>query len=481
MEVIYKFRPGLKFSDGTPMTIDDWAYSLMVFMDPRLPVTGRALEESIDFTKGVGAHGIRGFDILDRYSAKVYFRNTDFIASFAHPGGETVLSRRIIEPLFRRVQETGVMDHFTKAHNVARVPVQIGYFRQTEWRPGTRIIHVRNPHSPFGQPNLDSIIFEIIPDTNALLARIIAGGVDAHWGGLSMSHALVLEERIEALKRINQTWHGKIGYAPWFLVEQIWFNHDSPIMADIRIRKAIAHSINRQQIVDTLFEGRQRVVHSYIAPHHWAYSDDIVKYSYDPARARALLEAAGWRIGPGGIRVKDGVRLTLDLRTVAGDRTREMTQSIIKAQLEEVGIEIDTHRNLPSAAFVSRPHLFARAWPHMAMSGLSPGPLWVLESWWSADSIPRAENAWTGSNLTAYTNLEVTELFREVRREMNLVKRKELMAKILRLISEDLPSLPLFLHINPTYSKLELGRFYPAVATLARYYGHWWWRKDGKP
>ncbi len=474
VEITYRFRPRLKFSDGTPMTVDDWAYSFMVFMDRMVPVWGRTLEESIDFTKGVGAHGIKGFDILDAYSVKVYYFQIDYTANVFHPGGEAVLSRQVLEPAYKKMKETGVIDHLTKAENIARMPVQIGYFRQVIWAPGVRFVHERNPHSPFGRPLLDRVIYEVVPDTTARLAQVIAGALDI--SGITFDDAMVLDERIDALKKEGKVWHGRAWYVPGFFVENIFFNLENPLMADIRIRKAIAYGIDRQAMVDAFFKGRQKVAHSYIVPHHWAYSDDVVKYPYDPERAKALLEEAGWKVGPDGVRVKDRVRLTIELVTNSGHRTREMTQAIFKEQLKKVGIDLDISKNLPWAAYFARDHLFRRRFNHLAMHGMSPGILGVFDMRFRADSIPRAENAWTGSNFMAYENWEVNELYKAVRKEMSEPERKKLMAKLLRILSEELPTIPLYVTVSTFYSKHKIGNY----TSYAWYYGHWWWRKDGK-
>ena len=132
----------------------------------------------------------------------------------------------------------------------------------------------------------------VIENTAALEANLRSGAVDYIPGelGLSIDQALAFEKRFGA--------DFNIVYKPGLIYEHIDLNLDTPILADRRVRRALLHGIDRVAISEQLFGGHQPVAHSFVNPSDWIYTEDVRRYRFDPARARALLEEAGWRVGP---------------------------------------------------------------------------------------------------------------------------------------------------------------------------------------
>src|SRR5207247_10318984 len=133
----------------------------------------------------------------------------------------------------------------------------------------------------------------------------------------------------------------KVLFEPGLIWEHIDLNFDNPLLQDVRVRRALAHGINRDAISQQLFEGKQPVYHTYLPPRHPGYTDAVQKYTVDPARARALLQEAGFTPGSDGIlRNAAAHRLPLEPNTTAGNRVREQVEQIIQQNLKEIGIEI---------------------------------------------------------------------------------------------------------------------------------------------
>src|SRR3546814_8797887 len=113
---------------------------------------------------------------------------------------------------------------------------------------------------------------------------------------------------------------------------------DNPIQQDKRVRQALVYAIDRGTINQRLFEGRQTVAHSGASPLDWVYNEDVKTYPYDPAKAAALLDAAGWTELQGGIRhTAEGEPLQLEFMTTAGSRIREHDQTVMQRKGERAG------------------------------------------------------------------------------------------------------------------------------------------------
>ena len=195
------------------------------------------------------------------------------------------------------------------------------------------------------------IVVWAIENTAALEANLLAGGLDMVAGelGLSLDEALAFEKR-----------HGERVHAcstspasPSSMSTSISTTRSSPIGACAR-RCSTASTARRS--ATQLFAGRQPVADSFVPPLDWVYTDDVPHYPYDPAKARALLDEAGWRGGPDGIRRNaDGKPLSLDLTTTAGNRTRELVEQVLQSQWREIGVDDPASRTSRRACCSARP------------------------------------------------------------------------------------------------------------------------------
>ena len=128
---------------------------------------------------------------------------------------------------------------------------------------------------------------------------------------------------------------------PGLFYEHTATNLDNPILADLRVRQALLYGLDRAGISEEMYGGKQPVADTLVHPLDWVHTDDVRKYLYDPAQARALLEAAGWHPGSDGVRHNEkGERLSLDLATTSGNRTRELLEQIMQSQWREIGVEV---------------------------------------------------------------------------------------------------------------------------------------------
>ncbi len=461
MEVTYRIREGIKFHDGKPATIDDWAYAFMVFMDPMTPVVSRIIELKTDFTKGAGAYGIKGFDVLDPLSVKVYFKELDFRVNLGLIGGG-LYPKHVLETPFTEMKKTGNVDLFRKDETMSRKPISTGAYSIVEWKPGVHILLKANPDFLLGKPNVDTIVFRFILDTTALLARIISGkDNDVTAIGISTDQGIQLEAR--------KSTHTKVHFISGLTWDHMGFNLDNPVLADIRVRKAFIQGIDRASIVRVLFQGKNPVADGFYAPGHFGYdAENVVKYSYNPAASRKLLDEAGWIVGADGFRYKGGKRLTIILETTAGNAMRESIQSICKTQLRDVGIDLDISKNRPAGAFFAPPYFLGRQWPDMVLFAWLTSPTSIGDTIFRADSIPSVENGYEGQNVYGWRNAEATELLKKAATEMSDAERRKLCVRVQYLITDELPVVPMFFRTDVNTSKINMASVKP-IALAGQY------------
>ena len=191
-----------------------------------------------------------------------------------------------------------------------------------------------------------------------------------------------------------------------------------PILGDLKVRQAIDCAIDRKAIVDKLLFGKAKAGASEIA-HGWGVNLDLKLVAHDPEKAKKLLEEAGWKAGPDGIRQKDGMRLRLKITTTTGNKLREMVQQVLVDQMKKLGIEFYIE-NVPSSV------LFG-SWANDAdrkkgrydimMYTTGPGidPHQQFEGYFHSKNIPTEANGGSGYNYTRHRDADGRQMDRRRR------------------------------------------------------------------
>ncbi|MGH7894349.1 MAG: peptide ABC transporter substrate-binding protein, partial [Candidatus Binatia bacterium] len=277
-----RMRPGVKWSDGQPCTIRDWIFTWRWIVDPK----SRA-------ASSLGWAVIAGADAKDDTTAIVKLKQpyVPFVA-------ETLAGWPILP---EHVQSKTTTEAF------GRKPVGNGPFRFVEWVTGDHITLERNPfywRTP--KAYLDRLIWKFIPDRNATIAQVRTGAIDI---GVDYQEAQIPElVNIPDVTMLVSTQN---------VIERYHFTHVTNedvkkphhLFGDVRLRKAVTLATDRQTIVNTVLHGKTKVATTQLD--NTSYSNPNLKpHPYDPVQARRVLDEAGWRPGPDGIRVKDGARLS---------------------------------------------------------------------------------------------------------------------------------------------------------------------------
>ena len=425
--VTYRLHPEATWGDGTPVTTDDVVFTWEVGRHPQ-----------------TGVSDIEGFQrvlSIDEIDDKTYTVHVDRITFDYNLYGSFALLPAHIE---RSIFEAGPAEYRNRTAfdaDPTNPGLSFGPYRVTEVSTGSHLILEPNATWYGPAPAFERIVVRVIENTPALEANLLSGAVDMIAGelGLTLDQALAFEQR-------NGDRYNVI-FKPGLIYEHIDLNLDNPILRDRRVRQALVYALDREAISRELFAGRQPVAHASVSPLDWVHSEDIPTYPYDPARAAALLDEAGWSTFENGFRHNaQGERLSLELMTTAGNRSRELVQQVLQSQWRESGIEVRI-RNEPARVFFGET-VTKRAFTGLAMFAWLSSPESVPRTTLKSDQIPTPENGWGGQNYTGYRNAEMDELVDAIEIELNRDKRRTLWHRLQVLYATDLPVIPLYWRAN---------------------------------
>ena len=209
-----------------------------------------------------------------------------------------------------------------------RNPVGTGPFRFVSQRIDQDVVIERNPMSWDVEPRIARVRFSVVPDAITQSLELEKGSADVEVNSLPMDSIPVLASRPNI----------EVNDAPGTEVQYLAFNTRDPILQDARVRQAIACAINRDLIIATLYHGHARPAASLLPENHWAWTGDVARYDFDPARAEQLLDEAGYPRGAGGVRIH------LAMKTSTDERAR-LLAAVLQQELARAGIALDIRSN----------------------------------------------------------------------------------------------------------------------------------------
>ena len=300
-----------------------------------------------------------------------------------------------------------------------RHPVGSGPFRFVGAAQDKEVVIERNPEYWADKAKLERVEFKVIPDATTRALELRKHSADVAINSLTA-------DTILALKKDRGL---SVMQAPGTIYAYIALNLRDPVLKDVRVRRAMAHAINVQPIIEYLFRDQAQPAYSILPPEHWAYDGDVKRYVYDPARARQLLDEAGYR-------PKDGVRFHITMKS-STDETTRLLAAVLQQQLREVGIALDI-RTYEFATFFSDITKGAYQMYSMRWIGGNQDPD-IFEYVFDSGSFPPKR-----ANRTYYSNPRVDELIREGRTTLDQQKRKVIYDEVQQIIAEDLPYINLW-------------------------------------
>ena len=429
MAVTIKLKPDLAWGDGVPVTAKDIAFTWKLASNP-----ASGFSNAHPWTRASSV------DVVDDHTAVLHLKRED--ASYNE--WDEILPEHIEGPILAKSGDPAGYLKGTAYNTKPTTPgLWDGPYVLSGYQSGQTITFTPNPHWPGTKPYFQKITLKLVENTAALEANLLSGDVDMVAGegiGLTIDQALSL--RKQHPRRFTYIFRPSLTY------EHIDLNRDNPILADVRVRRALLMAVDRQTMVKRLFEGMQPVANTWVNPLDPNYDPKIAAVGYDTAGARALLAEAGWRPGPDGVcRNAAGKRLSLTLMTTAGNRLRELQEQVLQSQWKSACIEAVIKNEPPRTLFGDT--LKHRSFTGMVMYAWSSGVGESPERTLGSHDIPTAANNYSGANYVAFNDPKMDADIRKADSELDPAKQKAIWAEMQQIYADQLPALPLFFRADP--------------------------------
>lgn len=306
----YHLRPNVLWQDGASFSAADVIFTWHAVMNPKN-----------DVGTTVGWDLITAIDVRDPLTIAVHLKHpfSPFVATFFGPSGSPLPV--LPEHLLARYPNLNEVPFNSR-------PVGTGPFMVEKWQRGSKIVFKANPHYWRGKPGLSEIWYVPVPDENTIVTELKAHDVDIDFNLSTAAYASA---------------HGVAGYAteltPFTQFSHIALNTRRPLLSDVRVRRALRYATDVKRMIATITHGVNTPGYTDQPSFLWAYDRNVAHYDYDPAKARALLDEAGWKTGADGVRVKNGQRLSLTIAGVSGSATGNAVDVQVQSQWRAVGVE----------------------------------------------------------------------------------------------------------------------------------------------
>jgi peptide/nickel transport system substrate-binding protein len=407
----FHLRPGVTFSDGTPVKASDVKFSIERVAADKASLWGFLFPK---FTTATPDDTTVIFTLDTPYAP--------FLADLS------VFAASIIPETY--FNDVG-------AQAFAEKPIGSGPFVMSEWRKGDRVILKKNANywdKP--KPYLDEVDLVVIAEDNTRMLQVQSGQVDLATD--------VPFNQIDALEKASGL---SVELADVIGTYWIQFNQKVPQFSDVKVRQALNWAVDKQAIIKSVLYGHGEPAYGYLGK--MLYSDlKDEPYGFDPAKAKQLLSESKY---PQGFSTK--------LLTASGDTIGQQIATIVKDELAAIGVTVDIVQQEPASAFQAQVN----------------GDYEMVEYYMTSDIIDPAENTTYaaagdgGSNAvyTYYNNTQVNDWIRESNTELDAAKREQLYLKIQQQVHEDAPMLFLFWQPARTAVRANVHDF--AILPTANY------------
>jgi peptide/nickel transport system substrate-binding protein len=438
MEVTWKIHPNVKWHDGTPFTSADLLFSFEVYKDPE-----------ISNRRGIGVPLMESATAPDPHTFVIKWSKA-YVE--ANRGDEVLpMPRHLLEELYRSDK-----DAFINSRYFTTEFMGLGPYRMTRWETSQFLEFERFDDYFRGRPPLDRVILKFIPDPNTMLANILSGAVDI---------VLPPNVDIDSMSEIRQRWEGTGNVAradstgrfrlmdPQHRVEYARPRQFGT--TDRTVRQALYTAIDRKTMAEVLSQGIAPFADSWIPPDHALRSDiesAVPQFNYDPARAKQLLEQAGWRAGGDGVLVHPQtgesfdlvLRLALSQGASAG---KEKEANIIRDNWQQVGVRVQIDQ-VPSARAGDRQ--YEATVPGLSLTGNLTPERWYTERTYSK-IIASDANRWSGTNKAGYSNPRVDTILEGLQATIDPRERINLHRQLLQEQMGDVALMPLYWEYAPIF------------------------------
>ncbi len=398
LRITFHLRKGVRWHDGVEFTSDDVLFTYLSVTNPNVPTPYSSIYGPVEKVEAP-----------DRYTVRVIYKEP--YAPTLESWSMGIIPKHALEGKDLASPE------------VNRSPVGTGPYTLEEWVTGQKIVLKAFNDYFEGRPGINRFVARIIPDTATMFLELKFGGID--YMGLTPPQ-FKLQAQTEFFTRYFQ----KFRY-PSFGYTYLGYNLLDPLFSDRQVRRAIAHAINKDEIIAGVLLGYGTPCTGPFPPESWAYNPEVKDPAYDPKKALAMLSEMGWKMNGRGILEKNGKPLSFTVLVNQGNEARLKTAQILKEQFKKVGIEMQ---------------IKVLEWQAMLHDFIDKKRFEAIIMGWGLSRDPDVFDIWHSSktkegefNFISYSNEEVDRLLLEGRRTFDIEKRTEIYHRIHEILADDQP------------------------------------------
>ncbi|MEO7455614.1 MAG: peptide ABC transporter substrate-binding protein [Gemmatimonadaceae bacterium] len=413
LSIAFHINPKAKWHDGVPVRASDVRYSLNLLKDPGLGSSAAPLVGNID-----------SVNVRDSLTAVAYFK------------------RHTPEQFYDLVYQVAIVpEHILgntpaaklRDSEVTRRGIGSGRFRLSKWEPGARIELIADTANYRGRAKLDRVVFAISPDFNGAVTRFFAGDADM-FENLRPEHLA---------KLLGDTARRAVPYPSLGYMFMAFNNLDPkdisrphPIFGERAVRRALSMAVDRKAMLKNVFDTLGIPLYGPF-PRSLNVSDTTLpQLPYDTVKAKALLDSAGWLVGPDGIRAKAGRRLAFSIATPSSSAARKQYAVLLQDAMHRVGADVKLDES-DFASFVAK---FASRSYDVAMDNYNTDPsVSGFKQSWSTSGIGK-----DGSNHAGYSNPVVDAMLDSAILTFDPARTKAYARRAFETIIEDAPAIWLY-------------------------------------
>jgi peptide/nickel transport system substrate-binding protein len=455
--VTWKLKHGVSWSDGQPFTSQDVVFTYDMIMDPSNPVANRG-----------------DYSVMESVTAPDDYRA---VVTYKQLYGPYLGAFQFVLPSHVFNRQTSMVDNpFNRAPVVGTGP-----FVFKSWASGDSIEFDRNlNYREPGKPYVDQVIYKITPSKEAAVQALEAGDLDAVY---------MLDTTF--VPQFQSITDASIDPQPSGSTEFLLLNTTcssgpqqgdpacpNPVLADVRVRQAIALAVDKQALTHSLLFDKVKPSSSFIPA--GPYAVDLGPTEHDPDKAQQLLEQAGWTVGSDGIRVKNGVRANLAFSTSSDITLTVEAQQLVQQDLEGIGIGTEI-RNYPSAVlnggFAARSPGSQGSFDIVMTSGGSSGqadPLGSLLGFFGSASIANAQTQ-SGRNYSRLGDPQLDDALAAAGASLDYQTRLAAFTTASRVMLADAAYIPLFPALQVDAHKSYLAGWQTNVNAYLSWNAEDWW------
>jgi len=411
-QISFRLRSGISFSDGTPFSAEDVAYTVQQLMDPALhSPTGDAFRSG---TGSVETNVISRTQISIRFPAQV-------------------------AGLDRLFDQVAILSE----HSSKKEMAVLGPFMVADYKPGSSVLLKRNPNywktDELGRklPYLDSIRLDIQPNRDVELLRFKRGELDLinsldseYFDKLAATSPQLVHDAGASLDS-EQLWFNEVAKSPIPGYKKSWFR-------SANFRRAISEAINRDDLSRVVFHGHAQPAVGPFSPANKFWFDSKLKpQTYSPDAALKALQSEGFRMENGALKDKDGNEVVFSIVTNAGNKYRERMAVLIQDDLQKIGI----HVNVVTLDFPSLIERMTQSFDYEAiilgLTNVDLDPNGEMNVWLSSSE----NHQWNPQQKTPETSweAEIDRLMRAQASTSDVKKRKEAFDRVQEIVVEQEP------------------------------------------